>query len=431
MADFSEMIISGAQKSVSQSGEGIAENYAKGAQLAIAAEEVAQKKAMLQKQQADLQNTKVEKFTEALFKVQNFKDPAARKNYLKNYLPKVRDMYGLTDAFSDEALGALNASDEDMGRAYTLNLEVMAGRMQPTEAIAIFNDPLKRADVQSTPPELRTGKDFTADEAFKTYQDNEAKKAQMAQSSSQFQQGQAATDKRDRLDRKEKLNKIVTDLGLSETQGDIATLNSGIPGGIKGWKKGEIPGISGDQGKMPTSELSGQAAQNRQALQRLVNIQLKKMSGSAVMDQELARNLEALGVSTTYLNGTWTSNLITGLKKSPSPEKVLQGIRYLERSTSNEIKKLKNTYGADVYDEVTRGTETGSLVVKPQGKTTPEGDSAPPAGDRIGNAVQSVKNRIPNYATLKGADVDRLKAALAKTLQPQEIVDVMKQLGFK
>lgn len=425
MADFTEMIIGGAQKSVSQAGSEIADNYQKGAQLALAAEEVQMKKQMLAKQKADLENTKVEKFTEALFKVQNFKDPAARKNYLKNYLPKVRDMYGLTDAFSDESLGALNASDEDMGRAYTLNLEVMAGRMKPTEAIAIFNDPLKRADIQSTPPELRTGKDFTADEAFKTYQDNEAKKAQMAQSASQFQQGQTATASRDRMDRKEKLDKKLTDLGIADAVGDINTLNAGIPGGIKGYKGGEIPGISGEQSKMPASELSGQAASNRQALQRLVNIKLKQMSGSAVMDQELARTLDALGVSTTYNNGTWApvSNILTALKKPTSAEKVLQGVRYLERSISNEQRKLQNTYGKDLYDEVTSGTNTESLApTKGSGKQEP-----PPDEGRITKAVDTIKAKFP-----QGFDAAKLRQALAAAKNtPAEIEAIMKKLGSK
>ena len=381
MADFAQLIYGTADATTKSVGQGLPEAMAKGAALALQMEELQQKKAAIAAEKEKVLGARIDKFTEALFKVEAFKDPAAKKNYMNLVIPKVRDQYGLTDVFSDDTLKLLGASDENLGRARTLTLAVQNGQLTARQAAEIANDPVKFADVTPTPSLL--GEAPTIGEAQKTFLDNEAKKAQMQQQASQFQQGQAATSDRDRKDRKEKLSKIVKDSLILESQRDLNQLNAGIPGGIDGFKPGtvaDIEGLTGQQGKLPSSELTGRAARNRQALQRLVNAQLKEFSGSAVMDQELARNLESMGVSVRYLDGNWTSNVITGLKSTTTPDKVMDGIRYLKARNENNIRMLKNSYGEDLYSEVTAGVKTGG-----------SGESQQPGGGG-GLSIQTLDN---------------------------------------
>lgn len=431
MADFTEMIISGAQKSVSQAGEGSAEAYQKGAQLALAAEELQQKKASALNTKAEIRNTQITKFQDYLFKAQEAKDPKAKAGYLK-MAPRVRDAYGIEpEVFSDEAIAALG-SDEDSGRAYTLAVAVKDPNSplfgKPEEAMRIFNNPEQRIKVTPTPEAMRVGEEANISKSASEYLDYQAKQLALKQQEENFTEGQTATTGRDKLDRREKASKEIADKLVLEFQADINTLDSGIPGGIKGWKKGDIAGISGSQGKLPGSELSGTAAQNRLALQRLVNAQLKEFSGASLTDNELKNQLEGLGISTQYLNGSWVANVMTGLKSAPSPGKVIQGIRYLERRQANKVRRIKNTYGPDVYDEVVSGADVSSLstTTKKEGEAPP-----PPAPEKVAMAIESVKKNIPNYASAPAEKIAALKQSLAKRLSTAELTEVLNKLGIK
>lgn len=418
MADLSELVITGAQKSVS----GIGDDVAKGAELAIRAEQVASQKAAAQAKMQELQSAKYEKFMDALQKGGAYKG-TARSNYFNKIMPQYRDSLGLTKDFPDEMIKFTTADDDQISRMQTIIAQVRSGEMTEAQGIKLMNDPISFGELT---PEIKENFYGQAGDAAKIAIDAQAKTAQMTQSANQFATSQNATSTRDRLDRREKASKEIADKLVLEFQADINTLDAGIPGGIKGFKGGNIPGISGDQGKMPGSELSGTAAQNRQALQRLVNAQLKEFSGASLTDNELKNQLEGLGISTQYLNGGWTANILTGLKKSPSPEKVLQGIRYLERRQANKVKRIQNTFGKDIYDEAVAGTDTGSLAV---GGGAPQPQSAIEKGVGAVDALADTINA--KFPDITKVDPARLKQILAKKHTPTDISAAFKKLGIK
>lgn len=178
MADLSEFVLNEAQNVAQGQYKGFGESVIQGAQLAQQAEAINQKRQMLEQQKAELAKTKLDKFTAYMFKATQQKDPKAKSNYIKA-APQVRDAYGIpASVFSDESIQSMGTSDDDAGRAYTLSLAVQKGDMSAADAIAIYNDPEKRLQVNPTPMELRSGnKEFTVSDAQKTFLDNQAKQA--------------------------------------------------------------------------------------------------------------------------------------------------------------------------------------------------------------------------------------------------------------
>lgn len=190
MASLAELMFQSGSQSEQATGTGIGAGVTQGAQLALHAEELQQKQATLMKEKQQLSDARMQHFTEAIQKSNQFKDPAAKKNYLNVFIPKLRDNLQLTDKFSDDTIKSLTVSDENMGKWYTLSGDVQAGRRTWGEAVAIANDPMKLADIPATPEGLRGGGEPELLKQQEQYLGNEAQKARLDQTGNQFQQNQ-------------------------------------------------------------------------------------------------------------------------------------------------------------------------------------------------------------------------------------------------
>lgn len=359
MADFAQMIYGTAQNTAQNFGNGLADSMAKGAQLALQKEEIQQKQLQLKQAQKQLMDTKIDKFTEALFKVQNFTDPSAKKNYLTVALPKVRDAYGLQDVFSDDVLKSLASSDENIGRAMTLTLAVARGELTATEAAGITNDPVRFATVIPTGDLLAGGEKPNITDAQKTFLNNEARKAQMSAEESRFQRGQSATQAREDRNNSIQLTNKLVEQGIPSLKSDINKLDK-LVGGLDKWNGKEIPGVTGAEAKIPMNQLKGKSVQVRQAAQGVANQILKLRSGGAVSDGEASRLLKEIGMSPSLLeDGSWTT-IFTG---SPSSETFIAGMKGVRDKIGAIEESLRQGYGPEVYDRVMPPGKAG----QPQG----------------------------------------------------------------
>ncbi len=179
MADFSQMIYGTADNTTKSVGQGLNESAQAGVGLAMKAEELGLNRMKLQQAQQQLMNTKLDKFHDVLLKVNEFKDPSAKNNYLKNYMPKMVEQYGLQQVITPSALQTLAASDENQGRAMTLQRMRASGEISNEQYTEILNDDAKLALIKPTPVFAQDEKPLTNDESIKMAQDRTLKREEM------------------------------------------------------------------------------------------------------------------------------------------------------------------------------------------------------------------------------------------------------------
>lgn len=361
MADFAALINAGAQKTAESAGDGLAESYQKGAQLAQAAEDNQIKKAQLQHQKKQLMETKLGKFTEFLFKAQEAKDPAAKKNYMKA-APRVRDAYEISpDVFSDEAIAAFGASDDDAGRAYTLALAVkdpnnpLFGKSE--EAMRMYNDPEKRVKITPTPVELRTDSSANISDSANKFLEYQAQQAQRTEQKRQFGERMSFDKEKDFTDKKQKLNKDLEDRALNDMELYLRKIEKMVPELNAKDPNGKLKGVTGIAANIPIGYLSDENSELRQTALSVLNARLKKMSGQAVTSSELPRLASSLGMKISPLEG---GGMIAAFTGTPSPEQFVRGMRMVRASVERDKAVLKNTYGEDVFKAVVADANGGS-----------------------------------------------------------------------
>lgn len=156
MPTFAEMIFAQAADQTDPSKTTYADNFVKGAQLAIENEKLQQSRMQLQQKQRELQNAKVDKLYEFLGNARHYTNSSDRNNYLKSAIG-YRNILGLSpDEIPDSGILSLG-SDENMGRAYTLHSMVEREEISAAEALDLATNPMKRdkfAQIIPTPAEL-------------------------------------------------------------------------------------------------------------------------------------------------------------------------------------------------------------------------------------------------------------------------------------
>lgn len=154
MATIAERLLGIASESIQQNAPDIAGGMTKGIELAQQAEQINMQRQKLEQDKQTLQMTRIDKFVGAIQNAYKFKDPRDRKAYTTTFLPKYRDQLGLTEVFPDETLQFGLGSDENYGRTATVVNMVANRQLSHEDAIAIFNDPQRFAEITPTPPEF-------------------------------------------------------------------------------------------------------------------------------------------------------------------------------------------------------------------------------------------------------------------------------------
>lgn len=156
MASFAELIAGSAVDVAKNVGQGAPEAYARGAELALKKEQLEQQREQLEAQKRQLEQQKIEKLYNFIGNAKEYKNAAERGRYLKSAVG-YRNAMGISPAaISDEGILSLG-TDENLGRAFTLDNMVRSGEMTRAEALDLATNPLKRdqfAKIVPTPPEF-------------------------------------------------------------------------------------------------------------------------------------------------------------------------------------------------------------------------------------------------------------------------------------
>lgn len=372
MADFASQTLEIANNVAKSQNSGLTEAFANGIQLAQKAEQIQLQRQELEMKKQELTNTRVSKFMDDISNVNKYTDPKARKGYL-NMMKSRRDMWGLQSMFSDESIDSLSRSDEELGRAVTLAREVnqpgssFYGRADL--AAQAFNDPVMRAKIAPTPPEM-FGKDSaeSADlnKAMDQYQKNQATAASKGGIQSRF-------DENMNFKKLDTASKALQKENVTERRQAFKTLDGVIPGGLYGAEaKKVVSGVSGVPAQLPTNWLSDKNSATRQAALGVANAYIKSQAGTNVTEQELNRTLAEIGMAVSPAEGGGWRAVLIG---APQPAQFIRGMRNLDQRLKATESRIKKTYGSEVYNQITEPDESGPQAGN--GKTPPP----PPTND--------------------------------------------------
>lgn len=406
MAGLADMLVGSALQNSSKLGEGAADLYHKGAELAIKVEQNAQQKQQIAQEQQKMQLAKWDKVGGWFDTLAKMPEGKAKNAFAKNFIPKGLSAMGMQDQIDPTVLEMMQ---NDSKLATYLRSEITAGRMD----VKALMDPDTIA--KSYPDALRYG---DASAIAKTVEDNPeamVKATEEAQKNSATAAAARAAAAKDFNDRKQHLDEQIDKRGLVGSKINLKNLDALIPGGIDGYAGGNIPGVTGLDAKKPTNALKGEAKQIRQASLGLVNSYLKQQSGTAVNDSELQRQLAALGMQMSPIEGGgWVAALTPG--NTPDAKGFITGMQFFKNKLREDENQLKRTYGSDVYSGVTgqsAQTEQGPPAKpgKPAQGAPPPG--APPPGKRDPAELQTPE-LMKKIADFVGTDAGRLNAMAVK-----------------
>jgi len=125
----------------------VSKGIGQGVQLAAQIEQAQVNRQRLEQQKSDLQNAKLNKFTNALERGVTIKDPQTRKAFLNKFIPKLRDSLGLQDMFSDDSLEFNLGTEENQARVSALISDVRTGTTDVAQALGAFADPERFIEV--------------------------------------------------------------------------------------------------------------------------------------------------------------------------------------------------------------------------------------------------------------------------------------------
>lgn len=111
---------------------------------------IAQNRQELELAKQKMEEAKLTKFVDALDKGKTFKG-AARNNYYKKFMPRMRDSLGLTEYFPDESLEFMTADEENLNRVSRIVAAVQEGKLTASQALAAANDPVTFAKFSGLP----------------------------------------------------------------------------------------------------------------------------------------------------------------------------------------------------------------------------------------------------------------------------------------
>lgn len=159
MASIAEIMAQSALQSTAPKQTDLVGSFAKGAELAMHAEQLQKQSAALEQQGKQMEEARLYKFAEAVEKGQQYSGKA-QSNYYNKFLPQYKKSLGLDDMISDDAI-AFNGADENMIRkqAQLISL-VNQGRMSMQQAIQTYHDPQKMADIFGGPADVQESTPF-------------------------------------------------------------------------------------------------------------------------------------------------------------------------------------------------------------------------------------------------------------------------------
>lgn len=153
MATLAEMLVGAAIDSTDPAkAPDIGGAYTKGAAIAQQAEQVKAKRAELLHEQEKLKGEKYTKMVDAIQKVDNFKDPTAKKNYVKA-LSGYRDALGLDhNVITDDVLNLYGTSSEMRAKLNTVIAQIQDPHngMTAEQGIKQITNVITMADVPDT-----------------------------------------------------------------------------------------------------------------------------------------------------------------------------------------------------------------------------------------------------------------------------------------
>lgn len=167
MASIAETLIAGAQQSAEKGIGDVAGSISTGMQIGLKIQRVQQQREQIEAQKRELMLTKVDRFSQAVERGTNIKDPPARNAFFKNYLPKMRDFMGLTEMFPDTAIQLIQSSPALQAEFVRDRILVQEGKMNAADAVTKWSDPERIAESGGTLEDFASASQFREKQEFR------------------------------------------------------------------------------------------------------------------------------------------------------------------------------------------------------------------------------------------------------------------------
>jgi len=332
--DIAGQILKGAQRSIEQTGTGVASAVGQIGQAMFKAQENrrkhdAAKEALAVKKTESLSSAYVTGLT---------KIPAgkARTAYFKGVITPMSDQFGL--AVSPAVQELFTASPETAQAAAIAFGNYINDPNKTPEKISAFveamNDPEKAMELMQEAA--------TVDAKVSSSLANLGISRERLEESKKRQQFAVQKDVRQRS---RDLSKELVNKGIPAIQTTFASLNKIIPGGIEKFTgKKNIPGIGGPEALLPTGQLSAEGRQVRQLALDLGNQIIKLQTGAAMNKEEAVRIMGALGLDQAICEGGGFTAVFRGTK---SDQDFINGLKNAQAKINSITKTLESGFGAD------------------------------------------------------------------------------------
>lgn len=388
--------------------------------------EIAQQVENAQAQRAELERKKAEHETQKFTKVGEWFDTAskmpegaAKKAFVKNYIPNGIKAFGLADKIDPIVLDMVTG---DPNLAAYLTSEIYKGNtdmsvLTDPERVAAYAAKAKqfgdtknfRDTVEANRKELTEAQKFATSEEGKSARTQAMAAAQAKRQENQqtFTAGQGIKQNAEAYGSKLVANNIPSVESKIEKFSQVA-----IPGGLDKYDgKTEIPGIGGADALLPIGQLSKVGARNRQLALALGNEAIKLATGAGMSNDEAKRILGSLGFDLAVGEGGGMSLIFRGTQDSSA---FVNGVRNL-RDTA---KATKSALGAGAGMEAVNYYNTNLNALKGSNKSAKASTgewqkTLEPLKGRVNSMSPEMKDKfIGNYAKKFAASIDEIKKAL-------------------
>jgi len=298
MASVAEQLIRGQQEATKASVEGLGESIAGVAQRAEQHE--IQKQQFAQRQE-QLQQAKIEKFSNTILSGTKIKDVKSRNQFFSKFLPKQKTALGLDEVFDQDSINFITSSDENLVKFKGLISRVQRGELDFRQAVGLVNDPAQFAEFEIGPGETQEileaekgalGREF-AQEKFARTEARQERESAIREARSVRREERMLT-REDEGDI-QKLATFIDKSGFPETINTLKKIDE-LVGGLDVAELKDLPGF-GETGNFPEFLISPAGKELRAVSGELRNSILKMRSGGAVTPEEANRLLEELGMS--------------------------------------------------------------------------------------------------------------------------------------
>lgn len=422
MASFAEMMTQSALTEGGKQGDGLAQAFQGGAELALKKEATMQAQQQLQLKKQEIENNKFDKIGGFFDTLAKMPEGPAKKAFSKGFIPKAIAGLGMADKIDPTVLEMMT-SDTNLNTY--LRSEITAGRM----SVADLQNPdlvakkLPEALRNTSAAQITAAMQDAPEQYVKATEEgakNSATAAAAQAEESRFQRGQAATENRDIRSSKEDLSKQRNTLGIPSLVKSFKEVDALIPGGIDGYKPGTpIPGVSGADSNVPMNWNSPSGIKMKQAAEGVKNQILKLRSGGAVSDGEATRLLTELGMKSAIgEGGGWTAIF----KGTPSANTFANGMKSAREKIKAVEENFARGYSPEVYKAVA-GNDTLLDQTPGAPSPTPVPQAPAPVAAPVAKAYGNAKLDANPSAT------EGLKAALMQAPTQANIDKVAAKLG--